>query len=58
MFVSYLKLLLQFLPQSVQLVETLAQVDVTVKLDEGPDEVRHAPFGFYLIAAAETQNST
>lgn len=35
----YLKLLLQFLPQTVQFVQTLTQVDVTVKLDEGPDEI-------------------
>lgn len=35
----HLELLLQFLPQSVQFIQTLAQVNVTVELDEGSDEV-------------------
>lgn len=39
MFLFYLKLLLQLLPQIVQLVQTLTQVDVTVKLNEGLDEI-------------------
>lgn len=36
---GYLELLLQFLPQRVQLVQTLTQVDVGVKLDERSDEI-------------------
>lgn len=51
----YLKLLLQFLPQTIQFVQTLTQVHVAVKLDEGLDEIRHAPLGFHLVAAAGTQ---
>lgn len=51
----YLKLLLQFLSQAVQLVQTLTQVDVTVKLDEGLDEIGHAPLGFHFIATAAPQ---
>lgn len=57
MQVRYLELLLQFLPQSVQLVQTLAQVDVSVEPDEGFDEIRNAPLGFHVVAAAETQRS-
>lgn len=53
--VSHLKLLLQSLPQSVQFVQTLTQVNVTVKLDEGSNEIRHAPLGFHLIPTARTE---
>ena len=49
----YLKLFLQLLPQIVELLQTLAQVDVTVELDKGLDEIRYAPLGFHLIAAKE-----
>lgn len=35
----YLKLLLQFLPQTVQFVQTLTQVDMAVKFDESLDEI-------------------
>lgn len=54
-FFFYLKLLLQFLSQSIQFVQALTQIDMTVKLDEGLDEIWHAPLGFHLITATETQ---
>lgn len=50
----HLEVLLQPLPQGVQLVHAPAQVDMAVELDEGSDEVRDAPLCLHLFAAAKT----
>lgn len=49
----YLKLILQSFSQSAELVQTFPQVNVTVELDEGFDEVRHAPLRFDFVPAAQ-----
>lgn len=51
----HLEVLLQPLPQGVQLVHAPAQVDVAVELDEGSDEVRDAPLCLHLFAAVKTR---
>lgn len=52
---AYLELLFQLLPQRAQFLHALAEVNVTVELDEGLDEVGHAPLRLDLVAAADAQ---
>lgn len=51
----YLKLFFQLLPQCTEFLQAFAEVNMSVELDEGLDEIGHAPLRFDLVAAADVQ---
>lgn len=53
MLPMYLKLLFQLLPQCTKFLQAFAEVNMSMELDEGLDEIGHAPFRFDLITAEE-----